>query len=132
MNKNFLQFKKITESKLNAIREHKVSKLILPENAWGFTGNVGSYSAAPFAIDSYYFTIWAKKPEIIKDLGKKISDSDIFTDTTIIIDNVMPLYRITTYVNMNNKEAAEALIKEVINSKPAPKAFKPSDLKLKK
>lgn len=132
MKKDFLKFKKITESKLNTIREEKVSKLILPDNAWGYTGNIGSYSAAPFAIDSYYFTIWSKKPETIKDLGKEIVSNDIFSSTSIIVDNVLPLYRITTYVNMNNKEAAEAVIKEIINSKPAPKTFNQSNLKLKK
>ena len=46
--KNYYDFRKTVKQKLNRILEEKIERLVLPQNAFGYTAKKGHYVVTPF------------------------------------------------------------------------------------
>lgn len=118
--KNYYDFRKSVNQKLSRILEEKIEKLVLPQNAFGYSAAKGHYNVSPFGTSTYIISVVLKSAEAYDDFYNEYYEDEkrgeIFSDVNWKRDNVYGYYGVDLYVSETALEAGQAYIKEIFNA----------------
>lgn len=117
--KNYYDFKKDVNCKLAQILEDKITRLVLPRNAFGYTGNNASYTVSPFGVREYLITVIFESLDVYNAFMEefyKVENSDLFSTVNWKRDGVYGFYGVDLYVNRDRLEEAQAVIKNLLHN----------------
>lgn len=117
--KNYYDFKKNINSKLERILEDKITRLVLPRNAFGYTGNNASYTVSPFGVKEYLITVIFESLEVYNTFMEefyKVKNQDLFSAINWKRDGVYGFYGVDLYVNRDRLEEAQSFIKNLLHN----------------
>lgn len=118
--KNFYEFRKAINQKLSRILEEKIEKLVLPQNAFGYSAEKGHYNVSPFGTSTYIISVVLKDSEAYNDFYNEYYEDEkrgeIFTDINWKHDGVYGYYGVDLYVPEVSLEAGQAYIKEIFDN----------------
>ena len=115
--RNYFDFKKSVNQKLNKILEEKIERLVLPQNAFGYTAKNGHYTVTPFGVSQYIISVVLPNLDVYNDFYNAYYDNDddqIFTDINWKRDNVFGFYGADLYINEARLEDGQALVKDIL------------------
>lgn len=116
--KNYYDFRKTVNQKLAKIMEEKIERLVLPQNAFGYSGKKGHYIVTPFGVSQYIISVVLPDIEAYNDFYNAYYDNDndyngVFTDLNWKRDGVYGQYGVDLYVNEAALEEGQAAVKEL-------------------
>lgn len=116
--KNYYDFRKSVNKKLQSILEEKVERLCLPQNAFGYTASNGYYNVTPFGTKTYIISVVLPNRETYDDFYEEFyGDEDTyFSDINWKKDNVYGYYGVDLYVPEGNLEAGQAKVKDILEA----------------
>ena len=113
--KNYYDFRKTVKQKLNRILEEKIERLVLPQNAFGYTAKKGHYVVTPFGVSQYIISVVLPDLDTYNDFYNAYYDGDdeIFSEINWKRDGVYGQFGADMYINEARLEDAQALVKEI-------------------
>ena len=115
--KNYFDFKKTVNQKLNTILEEKIERLVLPQNAFGYSGKKGHYVVTPFGVSEYIISVVLPDLDTYNDFYNAYYDNDdqenLFTAENWKRDGVYGQFGVDLYVNEARLEEGQAFVKEL-------------------
>ncbi len=113
--KNYYDFRKTVKQKLNRILEEKIERLVLPQNAFGYTAKKGHYVVTPFGVSQYIISVVLPDLDTYNDFYNAYYDGEdeIFSEINWKRDSVYGQFGADMYINEARLEDAQALIKEI-------------------
>lgn len=118
--KNYYDFRKSINTKLTRILEEKIERLVLPQNAFGYSAAKGHYNVTPFGTAQYIISVVLKDAEAYEDFYNEYYEDEkrgeIFTDLNWKRDGVYGYYGVDLYVPEVSLEAGQAYVKEILDA----------------
>lgn len=116
--KNYFDFKKSINQKLNRILEEKIERLVLPQNAFGYTASNGHYIVTPFGTSQYIISVVLPNLDVYEDFYNAYYDNDddeVFTEANWKRDGVYGQFGVDLYINESRLEEGQSLVKEILD-----------------
>ena len=115
--KNYYDFRKSVNQKLSKILEEKIERLVLPQNAFGYSAVKGHYNVTPFGTAQYVISVVLKDLDAYNDFYNEYYEDEFpgFTDVNWKRDSVYGYFGVDFYVSEASLEGAQAKIKDIFN-----------------
>lgn len=117
---NYYDFRKNVKQKLSKIMEEKIERLVLPQNAFGYSAAKGHYTVTPFGVAQYIISVVLNDLDAYNDFTNEYYEDEkrgeIFTDINWKRDSVYGYYGVDLYVPEVSLEAGQAYIKEIFDN----------------
>lgn len=117
--KNYYDFRKSINRKLSTILEEKIERLVLPQNAFGYSAAKGHYNVSPFGVAQYIISVVLKDLDTYNDFYNEYyeyEDSKHPYEVKWKRDGVYGYYGADIYVPESRLEEAQALVKEIFTN----------------
>lgn len=116
--KNYYDFRKTVTQKLSNILEEKIERLVLPENAFGYSAQKGHYNVSPFGTAEYIISVVLNNLDAYNDFYNEFyeEDYDFFTAINWKRDGVYGYYGVDLYVPEASLELGQSKVKEMLDS----------------
>ena len=114
--RNYYDFRKSIMQKLNKIVEDKISRLVLPQNAFGYSASKGYYNVSPFTTGTYIISVVLPDLDTYNDFYEEFYGDEkvYFSDIKWKRDNTFRQYGVDLYVSEGSLESAQAYIKDIL------------------
>lgn len=115
--KNYYDFRKSINQKLSRILEEKIERLVLPQNAFGYSAAKGHYNVSPFGVAQYIISVVLTDIDTYNDFYNEYyeyEDSKHPYEVNWKRDSVYGYYGADIYVPESRLEEAQALVKEIL------------------
>lgn len=115
--KNYYDFRKSINQKLSRILEEKIERLVLPQNAFGYSAAKGHYNVSPFGVAQYIISVVLTDIDTYNDFYNEYyeyEDSKHPYEVNWKRDGVYGYYGADIYVPESRLEEAQALVKEIL------------------
>ena len=118
--KNFYDFRKSVNQKLSTILEEKITRLILPQNAFGYSAGKGNYTVTPFGTADYIISVVLKDLDAYNDFYNEFYEDEdenlkLFRDINWKRDGVYGYYGVDLYVQEASLEEGQAKVKDILH-----------------
>lgn len=114
--KSYLDFRNSINQKLSRILEEKIERLVLPQNAFGYSAAKGHYNVTPFGTSEYIISVVLNNLDAYNDFYNEYYEEEDKHPYQVNWkrDSVYGYFGADIYVAESRLEEAQALVKEIL------------------
>lgn len=116
--KNYIDFRKSINQKLSRILEDKIERLVLPQNAFGYSAAKGHYNVSPFGTSEYIISVVLNDLDAYNSFYNEYYEDEFsgFTAVNWKRDGVYGYYGVDFYVSEASLEKGQAVVKDILRN----------------